>query len=285
MKTGFIGLGAMGFPMARNLHSAGLLAGVYNRNPVRAAEFCQQVGAAAYRAIGELTNHCEALVICVSADADVLAVVDQIVAAESQGLLVIDCSTVSRDTAVVASKRLSLKGHGFIDAPVSGGTEGARLGSLSMMLGADEHDLSRALPVLEAMGKRIVHMGPVGAGQATKAVNQVMAAGINEAVTEALAFAESLELPIEKLIEVVGAGAAGNWFVNHRGATMVAGEYPPGFKLALHLKDLLICQQMAADAGADLPLSKTTIEHYRQLIEAGHGDEDISALYRLKARQ
>lgn len=283
MQTGFIGLGAMGFSMARNLHQAGLLAGVYNRNPVRGAEFCQSVGAPAFRSIAELAAACEALVICVSADADVLEVTEQIAANIRPGGLVIDCSTVSHDTACAAAAMLAAQDCAFIDAPVSGGTEGARLGTLSIMVGGEPDAFEQARPVLGAMGQRIVHMGPVGSGQATKAVNQVMAAGINQAVTEAMAFASALDLPIDRLIEVVGSGAAGNWFLNHRGASMVRGEYPPGFKLALHLKDLNICRQMAESNGAAIPLAAQTISDYQRLIADGHGEEDISALYRLKA--
>ena len=283
MKTGFIGLGAMGFSMAQNLQRAGLLVGVYNRNPVKGATFCQNVGVPAYRSIAELAAHCETIVICVSADRDVLAVIDDIAPAMPAGGLVIDCSTVSRETAIQAAQQLAKQQLRFIDAPVSGGTEGAKLGTLSIMAGGDEADIASAAPLFKAMGSRTAHMGPVGAGQATKAVNQVMAAGINQAVTEAMAFAESLNLPIDKLIDVVGSGAAGNWFVNHRGASMVQGEYAPGFKLALHLKDLQICQQMAAQSGTRLPLILKTIEDYQQLINDGHASEDISALYRLKS--
>lgn len=279
-RTGFIGLGAMGFAMARNLHTAGLLEGVWNRNPVKGATFCQQVGAPAYTALSGLVPKCQVLVTCVSADQDLLDVIDQVVPHLPTGSLVIDCSTVSRETALEAAARLETKAADFIDAPVSGGTEGARHGTLTIMVGGTEAAFTRAQPVLTAMGQRIEHMGPVGSGQATKAVNQIMAAGINQAVGEALAFAEGQGLPLEKVIEVVGSGAAGNWFVNHRGPTMVKGEFPPGFKMALHLKDLLICQHMAEDAGGKLPLVSKTIEDYRALIDAGHGDEDISALYR-----
>ena len=273
----------MGFPMAKNLHNAGLLNGVYNRNPVKGAAFCQAMSVPAYRAIAELAADCSAVVLCVSADADVLAVVDDIAAAMPAGGLVIDCSTVSRETAIEAAARLAARQLRFMDAPVSGGTEGARLGTLSIMVGGDKADLLSAAPLFAAMGSRTVHMGPVGAGQATKAVNQVMAAGINQAVTEAMAFAEALDLPIEQLVDVVGAGAAGNWFVNHRGLSMVDGQYPPGFKLALHHKDLMICQQMAAQAGGQLPLAQKTLDDYQALMDAGHADEDISALYRLQS--
>ncbi len=280
MKAGFIGLGAMGFSMASNLHKAGLLAGVWNRSPIPSASFCQNMGVTAYRELTELASVCDVLVSCVSADADLLEVIDKLVPVLTAGTLVIDCSTVSRATAIQASEQLAMQHCHFIDAPVSGGTEGAQNGTLTIMVGGDQCDVDRAQPILAAMGQRIEYMGPVGSGQATKAVNQVMCAGINLAVCEALAFAEALDLPLEKVIGVVGSGAAGNWFVNHRGPTMVRGEFPLGFKMALHLKDLLICNEMAAAAQGRLPLVEKTIPAYQQLIEAGHGDEDISALYR-----
>jgi len=151
-----------------------------------------------------------------------------------------------------------------------------------MMIGGEADVIARITPVLNSITGRIEHMGPVGAGQATKAVNQVMAAGINQAVTEALAFATALELPLDKVIEVVGSGAAGNWFLEHRGVSMTQGKFNPGFRVALHHKDLAICKQMAEQFDVALPVIEMTLIHYRRLMEAGFGDEDISALYREK---
>lgn len=151
-----------------------------------------------------------------------------------------------------------------------------------MMIGGEAVMIERITPVLNAIAGRIEHMGPVGAGQATKAVNQVMAAGINQAVTEALAFATALELPLDKVIEVVGCGAAGNWFLAHRGASMTQGQFDPGFRVALHHKDLAICKQMAEQFDVALPIVEMTLIHYRRLMESGFGDEDISALFREK---
>jgi 3-hydroxyisobutyrate dehydrogenase len=151
-----------------------------------------------------------------------------------------------------------------------------------MMAGGDADVLARIRPVLETIAGRIEHMGPVGAGQATKAVNQVMAAGINQAVSEALAFGEALDLPMDKVIEVVGSGAAGNWFLSHRGPGMTQGAFEPGFRVALHHKDLSICKQMAAELGVAMPVVEMTLIHYRRLMQAGYGDEDISALLREK---
>lgn len=282
LKTGFVGLGAMGLPMARNLHKAGLLTGVWNRGSDKADRLAGESGCTAAASPGELATLCDVLVLCVSADTDVLEVVDAVAGRLPHGGVVIDCSTVKAETARTAAERLAEYGVSFLDAPVSGGTEGAIKGTLAMMVGGDTDAFERARPVLEAMGKRIVHLGPVGAGQATKAVNQIMVAGINQAVTEALAFAEAMDLPLDKVIDVVGSGAAGNWFLDHRGRTMVRGEYPLGFKLSLHQKDLGICRDMAASLGAQLPVVEMTLMQYRRLLEQGHGDEDISTLFRLK---
>ncbi len=282
MKTGFIGLGAMGQSMARNLAKHDLLGMLWNRSREKADTLAGELGCVVAANPAEVARNCEVVVLCVSADADVKAVIAALEPGLDAGKVVVDCSTISAETARQSAHRLYERGVDFLDAPVSGGTEGARLGTLSIMVGGEIHAFERVLPVLKAMGQRIVHLGPVGAGQSAKAVNQVMAAGINQAVTEAMAFATALGLPVEKLIEVIGSGAAGNWFINHRGLSMVEGRYPPGFKLALHHKDLKICQEMARHLGAELPLASDTLKDYETLMADGHGDEDISALYRLK---
>lgn len=153
------------------------------------------------------------------------------------------------------------------------------------MVGGDADTLEKIRPILAAMATRIIHMGDSGAGQATKAANQIMGAGINQAVTEALAFAQAQGLPMDKVIEVISGGASGNWFLQHRGKTMTNGTFAPGFKLALHHKDLKICQDMAEQTGAAVPLTDMTVQAYSQLMADGFGDEDISALYRLKRRR
>ncbi|MGH8369566.1 MAG: NAD(P)-dependent oxidoreductase [Gammaproteobacteria bacterium] len=282
MKTGFIGLGAMGFPMALNLDRAGLLAAVFNRTAAKADRLAKETGCATSKSIAELAAQCDAVVICISADQDVLDVVAELAKHLKPGALVIDCSTVSAATAREAAARLAKQQIDFLDCPVSGGTEGAKQGTLAMMCGGEEAAFQRAQPVLNALGKRIVRLGPAGAGQATKAVNQIAVAGIAQAVTEALAFAEAQGLPLEQVIEVVGSGAAGAWFLSHRGPSMVRGQYPLGFKVALHDKDLAIVQQMAAAQDVQLPVVEMTRIHYQRLMQDGHGDEDISALFRLK---
>jgi len=283
MKAGFIGLGAMGEPMASNLARAGRLAGVFNRTGTRARQFSAATGVPAFPDPAALARACDAIVLCVSADADVLEVVDRLGAGLEPGGLVIDCSTVAADTAREAARRLASRGAEFLDCPVSGGTEGAREGTLAVMAGGDPAAFERARPLLEVLGRHVHHLGPVGAGQATKATNQIMVAGINQAVSEALAFAAAQDLPLARVIDILRKGAAASWFLTHRGPNMVAGRYPLGFKVALHAKDLEICRAMAARQGVQLPVVEMTLFHYRRLLAEAHGDEDISSLFRLKS--
>lgn len=282
MKAGFIGLGAMGAPMARNLAKAGFLKGVWNRHAERAAELAQELGLFHARDPAELAEHADVIITSVSADKDVLEVVYALLSGLSEGKAVVDTSTISSETAQQAGQIVIERGAHFLDAPVSGGVEGAQNGTLAMMVGGAPAALAKVRPLLQAMAGRIVHMGPIGAGQATKAVNQIMAAGINQAVSEALAFGAAQGLDMTKVIEAVSGGAAGNWFLGHRGPTMVQGVFKPGFKLALHYKDLKICQAMAQQLGIPLPITQMTLQDYEKLLQDGHGDEDISALYRLK---
>jgi len=283
MKAGIVGLGAMGIGMARNLAKAGYLTGVYNRTATKAQSLAEELGVIAYARPEDLAANADIVLICVSADQDVLDMVEAIAKTVKPGTVVVDMSTVSSDTAKQAAAMLAEKQAAFLDAPVSGGVEGAKNGTLAMMVGGDAEVLEQARPILEAMTGRIMHMGPTGSGQAAKAVNQIMAAGINQAVTEALAFAQAQDLPMDKIIEVISGGAAGNWFLQHRGPTMTRGTFAPGFKLALHHKDLLICQSMARQTGASTTLIDMTIADYKRLMAENYGDEDISALYRLKA--
>lgn len=284
MKTGIIGLGAMGQGMARRVAAAGFLSAVYNRTVSKAEELANELKVIHCLSSEALVGQVELVLICVSADQDVLEMVTTIIPAIKPGAIVVDMSTVSSGTAKIAAKLLAEKRVAFLDAPVSGGVEGAKNGALSMMVGGDAAVLERAKPVLETMTACITHMGDVGTGQATKAVNQIMCAGINQAVTEALAFGQAQGLPMGKVIEVTSAGAAGNWFLDRRGQTMTNGTFAPGFKLALHHKDLKICQAMAEKLNLSIPVSEMTIADYEKLMGEGFGDEDISALYRLKRK-
>ncbi len=282
LRAGFIGLGAMGAPMAHNLYTAGLLAAVWNRSADRLQAFAARHQVTIADSPAALAGSAPVVITCVAADADLLAVIEQLLPGLGAGAVLVDCSTVGLDTARQAAARLAQVGAGFLDAPVSGGVEGARRGTLAMMVGGDAAHLARVRPLLARMARHIAHMGPVGNGQAAKAANQVMVAGINQAVTEALAFAEAHALPMDDLIEILAGGAAGNWFLEHRGKTMLKGHFAEGFKVVLHHKDLQICQRMAAGLGVALPLVEMTLIHYQRLIQAGYSEEDISALIREK---
>jgi 3-hydroxyisobutyrate dehydrogenase len=275
-------LGAMGLSMARNLHKHGLLAAVWNRTPAKARELAAETGCIAASSPEQLASLCDVVVSCVSADADVLAVVAAAGPGLKPGSVFIDCSTISADTARAAAKQLQAHSVVFLDAPVSGGVEGARAGTLAIMVGGDAAALARVLPVLEAMGKTITHFGPTGAGQAAKATNQLMCAGVIQACAEAMAFAKAEGLPLDKLIETLGKGAGSSWYFVNRAPNMLRGSYPAGFRVRLHEKDLKICRDMAARHGVQLPLIEMTLHHYSRLVELGFGDEDISTLFRLK---
>jgi 3-hydroxyisobutyrate dehydrogenase len=165
---------------------------------------------------------------------------------------------------------------------VSGGVEGARDGTLAIMAGGTESAFARAQPVLQAMGRTVTHFGPSGCGQAAKATNQIMCAGVIQAVAEAMAFAKAQGLPLPQLIETLGKGAGSSWYFVHRAPNIVRDAFPAGFRVRLHEKDLKICRDMAAQLGVELPVVEATLAQYRELIAQGHGDEDISVLFRLK---
>jgi 3-hydroxyisobutyrate dehydrogenase len=282
MRTGFVGLGAMGAHMARNLHRAGLLAAVWNRSPAKAQPLAAELNAAAPATLGELAGMCEAVVSCVSADADVLEVTRTLAPALKRGALVLDCSTVAAETARAAAGLLEPAGVDFLDCPVSGGVEGARDATLAIMVGGTAAAFERAQPILKALGRTVTLFGPTGSGQAAKATNQIMCAGIIEAVAEALAFARAQGLPLEKLIDTLGKGAGSSWYFVHRAPNMARGAYPAGFKVRLHEKDLRICHDMAARFGVALPVVERMLREYAELVARGYGDEDISATFRLK---
>jgi 3-hydroxyisobutyrate dehydrogenase len=282
IRAGFVGLGAMGWSMAAHLHQRGLLAAVANRSADKAQRFAAEHAGVVAATSDTIAQYCNVVVLCVSADADVLDVSRAIAAAAAAGTVVIDHSTVSSTTADAAAALLRAAGGDFIDAPVSGGVEGAKNGKLSIMAGGDADTLERVRPVLEAYGLRIGHMGPVGAGQNTKAVNQVLIAGIAQAVTEGLALGEALGLDPATLLPTLGAGAAGNWFLEKRGATMLRDEFSVGFKLALLHKDLRIVHDLAVAAGTGRSVIDRSLSDYAELMARGHGDDDISALIRLK---
>ncbi len=282
MKTGFIGLGAMGTSMARNLAAAGLLRAVWNRSADKAHTLASELNCTATATPAELAELCEAIVICVSADADLREVITMLRPALQRGTLVVDCSTVSADTARDIASDLHQHHVDFLDCPVSGGVEGAKRGTLAIMCGGSAAAFDRAQPVLMAMGKTVRHFGPSGAGQAVKATNQILCAGIIRTVAEAMAFAKAEKLPLEQVIDTLGQGAGSAWYFNNRAPWMARESFEGGFKVTLHAKDLRICRDMAAAHGVSLAVVEDTLRDYQTLIESGHGDEDISSIFRLK---
>jgi 3-hydroxyisobutyrate dehydrogenase len=268
--------------MSRHLHARGLLTAVANRTPAKARTLAGELGVVAPDTLAQLAAACDVIALCVTADADVLACVEALRPGLRPSAIVIDHSTVAPETAQRAAALLAEVGAQFLDAPVSGGVEGARNGTLSVMVGGDETALQRAHAVLDSYAARITWMGASGGGQATKAVNQVLVAGIAAAVCEGLALGAALGLQAERLLPTLAAGAAGNWFLDKRGATMLRGEFDVGFKLGLLHKDLGIVQRIAQAAGTDHSVIDKALADYARLMAAGHANEDISALIRLK---
>ena len=285
MKTGMIGLGTMGTNIALNLHKAGHLHRVWNRSRPKADDLASKTGVDISPDIGDLAAKCDLIITCVSTDFDVLEVMNQIAVTACPETIIVDTSTVSSLTAEKAASLVQQRGAGFLDCPVTGGVEGAKNGTLSIMVGGDKSLMEKVKPILSSIGSKIVHIGPTGSGQACKAVNQILCAGINQAVTEGLAFGEAMGLDMDRVVQAISSGAAGNWFLDHRGQSMLAGSYKVGFKVSLHHKDLMICMAMAEqNLHSSLPLTAMTIADYEVLMEQGYDNEDISALYRLKRK-
>ena len=261
---------------------AGLLAAVSNRTASKAQEFAAARANVVAGSPVDIAKHCNVIVLCVSADNDVLGVAKDIATVAKPGTIVIDHSTVSSTTATEAAEIVAAAKCEFLDAPVSGGVEGAKNGKLSVMVGGETKTLDRARPVLETYAARVSHMGAVGAGQNTKAVNQVLVAGIAQATCEGLALGEALGLDADTLLPTLMAGAANSWFLEKRGATMLKNQFSVGFKLALLHKDLAIVDELAKKAGTDRSIIEKSLADYAELMKQGHGDDDISGLIRLK---
>jgi 3-hydroxyisobutyrate dehydrogenase len=282
-RVGFIGLGTMGAAMAGHVAAAGYPLTVWNRTPGRAASLIA-VGAREAASPSALAAISDVIVVCVSDSPDVEQVLfGPAGAAEGvrEGCLVVDCSTIAPATARSAAERLAGRGAGFVDAPVSGGSEGAQKATLTIFCGGDRADVERARPVLATMGRTITHVGPVGAGQAVKAVNQVILAGTYLGVAEGIVLALKAGLDVGPVVEALGGGAAQSWVLANRSGRMIDNEYPLGFKVALHLKDLGIALDMARELGADLPVTALCADIERELIGRGHAAEDMSAVARV----
>ena len=281
-RVAFLGLGTMGAAMAANLARAGFAVTGWNRTPGRAPEL-EASGIAMAGSAAAAVADADIVVICVSDTPDVEAVLfglDGLVEGAAQGTLVIDCSTIAPSGSWDFAARLRERGIAMIDAPVSGGSEGAQKATLTIFVGGDVEDVERGRPVLAAMGKTITHVGPIGAGQAVKAVNQVILAGTYLGVAEGIVLAIKAGLDVEQVVSALGGGAAQSWVLENRSGRMIDNDYPLGFKVALHRKDLGIALDLAHQLGAALPVGALAAQLESGLIARGHGDDDMSALAR-----
>jgi 3-hydroxyisobutyrate dehydrogenase len=285
--VGFVGLGTMGSRMAANLLSAGFSVTVHNRTRDR-EEPLAALGARRASSPAEAATGSDVIVTMVSDTSDVEetlfgpAGVSERAAA---GSVVVDMSTISPEAARDFATRLASGGVHFADAPVSGGSEGAEQGTLTIMVGASSQIFEAIRPVLDAMGSQITHLGPVGSGQLAKAVNQVIAGGFYLAVAEGMALALESELDTDLLLEAIGAGACRSWVLENRARNMIDGSFPLGFRLALHLKDERIALETARQLGIELPLSSLVASIEERLVAEGLGDEDVSVLARFTHTQ
>jgi 3-hydroxyisobutyrate dehydrogenase len=281
-RIGVVGLGTMGGAMAANLARAGFRVAAWNRTPGRTDRLAE-LGVTLAASPAALAADVDIVLVCVSDTPDVEAVLfgaDGVAEGAAPGALVIDCSTIDPAASRGFAARLAAQGIGFVDAPVTGGSEGAQNATLAILVGGDPAHVERARPVLAAIGRTITHFGPAGAGQAAKAVNQVILAGTYLAVAEGLVLALKAGLDPGQVVAALSTGAAQSWVLANRSGRMLANDYPPGFRVALHLKDLGIALSMARETGAALPVAALAAQLEAGLVAQGHADDDMSALAR-----
>jgi 3-hydroxyisobutyrate dehydrogenase len=279
-KIGFIGLGIMGQGMAKNLMEAGFEVNIWNRTPARMDPFCE-AGARCCSSPADVAAHSDIIITCVSNTADVEEVVlreNGAIYGAKEGSLVIDMSTISPDTTRYIAGALKHKGVEMLDAPVSGGSEGAANGTLSIMVGGDEEQFQRALPALEAMGRTITHVGDIGAGQTVNLVNQILVVVTMLGVSEALLFAQAGGLDLQKTLDAVSQGAAGSWVLNNRGPQMIERDWRPGFTIDLQQKDIRLVLEAADEMGVPLLGTGIIFQLYRALQDQGLGGDGNHAL-------
>ena len=281
-RVGVVGLGTMGGAMAANLARAGFPLAAWNRTPGRSGEL-EALGVGIAATPRALATTSDIVLVCVSDTPDVEAVLfgpDGVAEGGAPGVLVIDCSTIDPAGSRRFAARLGERGIGYVDAPVTGGSEGARNATLAILVGGAPADVERARPVLETIGRTVTHFGPVGSGQAAKAVNQVILAAGYLGVAEGLVLALKAGLDPHQVVEALSGGAAQSWVLANRSGRMLANEYPLGFKVSLHLKDLGIALDLARASGAVLPVTALVAQLEAGLVATGHGDDDMSALAR-----
>ncbi len=278
--VGFLGLGIMGEGMARNLLGAGFPLTVWNRTAPKSAALAKE-GATLGRGPADVAERSDIVFVCVSDTPDVEEVVlgpGGVLVGARAGSLVVDMSTISPATTREISRRLGEGSVHMLDAPVSGGSEGARKGTLSIMVGGDADQVERAMPAFRAMGKTITHVGPVGAGQTVKLVNQIVVVVNMLAAAEGLLFAEASGVDLTKTLEAITEGAAGSWMLQNRGPQVVARDWRPGFMVDLQQKDLRLALEAADELGVPLLGTGLVFQLYRTLQQAGLGREGNHAL-------
>lgn len=279
-NVGFVGLGIMGLGMARNLIKAGFSVRVWNRTSAKMDDLVAE-GATAGSSPEDVAANSDITVVCVSDTPDVEAVIlgeNGILKGAKAGSLVIDCSTISPQVTQDIAKQLAAKDVAMLDAPISGGSEGAANGTLSIMVGGDAADFERAMPVFEAMGSAITHVGETGAGQTVKLVNQVLVVGNCLAMAEALILAKAGGVDLEKAYNAVKGGAAGSWMFTNRANQIIGDDWRPGFTIDLQQKDLRLVLEAADQLHAPLPGTALIYQFYRTLQGAGLGSEGNHAL-------
>ena len=283
MKLAVLGLGTMGAPMAENLIKAGFEVTVHNRTRNR-EEPLEQLGAARARSPAAAAADAEIVLSCVSDTPDVESILldpeHGAITTLEPGTLVVDCSSIEPEATRRMARQLREKDIGFVDAPVSGGSEGAIHGTLTVMCGGSEEDYERAQPVLQVIGSRITRIGPVGCGQIAKMANQVVITGTFMALAEALTLAYRAGADPDRVVEAIGGGVAGSWILDNRSQKMLKDDYPLGFRLRLHRKDLAIALATARDVQVPAPIASLVATIEDALIAQGYGDEDMSNLAR-----
>ncbi|MYD91895.1 MAG: NAD(P)-dependent oxidoreductase [Caldilineaceae bacterium SB0662_bin_9] len=279
-KIGFIGLGIMGRGMAANLLAKGFDVAVWNRT-ARRADGLVEAGAARAESPAAVAQGCPIVITCVSDTPDVEAVVlgpGGVIEGVSSDSLVIDCSTISPQATLEIAKALEAKGASMLDAPISGGSEGAEKGTLSIMVGGRAEDFERARPCLEAMGTTITHVGTQGAGQTVKLVNQILVVGNCVAMCEALLFAQAGGVDLQKTFDAISQGAAGSWMFTNRAPQIIQRDWSPGFMVSLQQKDLRLVLAAADEMGVPIPVTAQIFNLYRTLEARGLHEEGNHAL-------
>lgn len=287
VNIGFIGMGTMGAPMAGRLIEAGHDLTIHNRTRAREEALAER-GAARASSPKEAAAGADLVITMVSDTPDVEAVIlgpDGAIHGMKEGVVFVDMSTISPTATREIARALEAKGVDMLDAPVSGGSEGASNGTLSIMVGGKADVLESLRPVLSVLGNTITHVGPIGSGQVTKAINQVIIAGTYAAVAEGVALGLAAGLNIDAAHQAVSGGAAGSWVLTNRADNMIADRYPLGFRTRLHRKDLGIALETARELGVALPVAAFVEQIETGLMKRGHGEEDVSNIARFFREQ